>query len=68
MVYCGLHSFSEVLMLTQSYAPQVKKLLVDSEGDPPQYTLKREGGGPLFSLTDQEWQDIKEGKYDPPKK
>ncbi len=45
----------------------VRPLMVDKNPD-GSLTLKREGGGPFFTLYPDEVVDIKASKYDPPKK
>jgi hypothetical protein len=44
-----------------------RKLIVERSTD-GSFTLKREGGGPSFTLYPKEVADIKAGTYDPPHK
>ena len=48
--------------MTDNHA-RVPKLIVERNAD-GSFTLKREGGGPFFSLYPQEIEDFKAGKYD----
>ena len=50
-------------MSQQAVKPEVKKLIVAKDPLSGTRTLKREGGGPLFDLTSEEWEQIKAGFY-----
>jgi len=52
-------------MPLQVQKTETKRLVVEKDTESGTITLKREGGGPIFLLSAEEWRHIRVGYYDP---